>query len=157
MVIGGFCASAMESSALVNDSAQINATMNDSAIQAEHKSSETNNGDTIEGAVLNNSSLFNPVLDSNINQSARNLSTVNDEPRVTVPISDLAKNSPEVAAGASSAQISTELTESYKLGSGLDGLNPFNTEHAKVKSLELGMETKPIRDTSKLFFVCDIV
>jgi hypothetical protein len=107
---------------------------------------------------LNDSTLFNPILDnSTLNQSSRNLSTVNGERSVTVPISDIAKNSPEVAARASSAQISTELAGAYRLGSGLSGLDPFNPKHAKVDSLVLGMKTKPIRDTSKLFFICDIV
>ena len=95
--------------------------------------------------------------DSTINQMAQNLSTVNDKPLVAVPISEIAKIAPEVAAGASSAQASTELEDAYKLGSGVGGLDPFNPKHEEIESLKLGLPIKPMRDTSKLFFVCDIV
>ena len=118
----------------------------------------TNPDNTIVESALNNASLFDAASnDSTINQMAQNLSTVNDKPLVSVPISEIAKIAPEVAAGASSAQASTEREDAYKLGAGVGGLDPFNPKHEEIEGLNLGLPIKPMRDTSKLFFVCDIV
>jgi hypothetical protein len=153
--------SALEGIALVNDSILTNTSSNSSLNitgQGFSLENESIHADTAKEATLNNSMAINLILDnSGLNSSAKNLSTVEDGKFITVPISDIAKNSPEVAARSSSAQVSTELEEAYKLGSASGGLDPFNPPHAKVESLKLDMKTRSLRDTSKLFFVCDIV
>jgi hypothetical protein len=118
----------------------------------------TNPDNISADSALNNASLFDAASnDSIINQTAKNLSIVNNKPLVAVPISEIAGIAPLVAAGASSAQASGKLDQAYKLGSGVGGVDPFNPEHVEIESLKLGLPIKPMRDTSRMFFVCDIV
>lgn len=90
-------------------------------------------------------------------QAAENLSTVNGHPKVVAPISEMAGIAPLVAAGASSAQVASEPAGSFKIGAGVGGIDPFNPAHLEIESLKLGLPIKPMRDTGKMFFVCDIV
>jgi len=90
-------------------------------------------------------------------EGPQNLSTVNGRQISSLPISQMAGVAPLVAAGASSAQVAGEESGSYKIGEVAGGIDVFDPEHAEVKPLELGIETKPIRDVGKMFFVCDIV
>jgi hypothetical protein len=69
----------------------------------------------------------------------------------------MAKTAPEVAAASSSAQVAYAPEGSLKLGSGVGGWDPSSPTHKEVSSQELGMPIKPMRDTEKMFFVCDIV
>ncbi|MGB5099301.1 MAG: hypothetical protein WBN94_01710 [Methanothrix sp.] len=135
-------------------------------------------------ATVNNTTLNNTILDNaaagigsptgqnstQVNDSAdavldigaashasQNLSTVKDKPVVVADIGEMAGVAPLVAAGASSAQAASELAGSFKIGTGAGGLDPFNPKHAEIETLELGIATKPMRDTGKMFFVCDIV
>ena len=89
--------------------------------------------------------------------AAQNLSTVNNKPIVVAPISEMAGVAPLVTAGASSAQAPGDREGSYKIGTGVGGSDPFNPGHLKIATLELDIATKSIRDTGKMFFVCDIV
>jgi hypothetical protein len=91
------------------------------------------------------------------NNTTLNLSTVNGQPVVVAAISELAGVAPLVAAGASSAQVAGEPEGSFKIGTGVGGSDPFNPEHVKVETLKLGIPIKSMRDTGKMFFVCDIV
>lgn len=98
------------------------------------------------------------ALDANVsNRTALNVSTVDKEPLVSAQISEMAKSAPKVAAAASSAQVAYESRGAFKLGSSVGGWDPFNPRHIKVESQKIGMPTKPMRDTEKMFFVCDIV
>jgi hypothetical protein len=128
-------------------------------------------------AIANNTTLNNTTLDNTIEQNstqindsgdaaldigaakhtAQNLSTVNGQPIVVADISEMAGVAPLVAAGASSAQSASGLADSFKIGTGAGGLDPFNPEHVKIDALKLGMPIKSMRDTGKMFFVCDIV
>jgi hypothetical protein len=90
-------------------------------------------------------------------QSLQNLSTVNSQTVTVAPISEMAGAAPLVAAGAASAQVASEPADSYKIGSSVGGIDPFNPKHVDVEPLSLGIATKPMRDTGKMFFVCDIV
>lgn len=89
--------------------------------------------------------------------AAQNLSTVNGHPIVVAPISEMAGIAPLVAAGASSAQSVSEPSGSFKIGTGVGGIDPFKPAHLEVESLKLGLPIKPMRETGKMFFVCDIV
>ena len=89
--------------------------------------------------------------------AAQNLSTVNNKPIVVAPISEMAGVAPLVTAGASSAQAPGDREGAYKIGTGVGGSDPFNPGHLKIATLELDIATKSIRDTGKMFFVCDIV
>jgi hypothetical protein len=109
-----------------------------------------------------NSTQANDSADAALNigaasHTAQNLSTVNGQPVVVADISEMAGVAPLVAAGASSAQVASELAGSFKIGTGVGGSDPFNPEHVEIESLELGIPIKPMRDTGKMFFVCDIV
>jgi hypothetical protein len=122
--------------------------------------------DTLNNTVLNNTALNNStispapdiaVLDIGAAiQTAQNLSTVNGQAPEVAAISDLAGPAPLVAAGASSAQVASE-PGSYKIGTGVGGFDVFNPEHMEVEPLKVGIPIKPMRDTGKMFFVCDIV
>ena len=100
----------------------------------------------------------NEVLDIGAqSHAAKNLSTVNNKPIVVAPISEMAGVAPLVTAGASSAQAPGDREGSYKIGTGVGGSDPFNPGHLKIATLELDIATKSIRDTGKMFFVCNIV
>lgn len=96
-------------------------------------------------------------VDTALNQTSQNLSTVDNTTIIAAPISDMAKKAPEVAAAASSVQVAYAPEGALKLGSGIGGWDPSNPTHREVSSQELGMAVKPMRDTEKMFFVCDIV
>jgi hypothetical protein len=89
--------------------------------------------------------------------TAQNLSTVNGQQIVVAPISELASVAPMVAASASSAQVAGEPEGSFKIGTGAGGSDPFNPGHVEIDALKLGIPIKSMRDTGKMFFVCDIV
>jgi hypothetical protein len=97
------------------------------------------------------------IVDKGLNQTSKNLSTVDNATITVAPISDMAKTAPEVAAASSSAQVAYAPEGALKLGSGIDGWDPSSPTHKEVNSHELGMAIKPMRDTEKMFFVCDIV
>jgi hypothetical protein len=97
------------------------------------------------------------IVDTGLNQTSKNLSTVDNATIVTAPISEMAKQAPEVAAAASSAQVAYAPEGALKLGSGIGGWDPSSPTHKEVKTQELGIPIKPMRDTERMFFVCDIV
>jgi hypothetical protein len=106
--------------------------------------------DAAANATLNNTTLNNTI------QAAQNLSTVNGQPPAVAAISKLASAAPLVAAGASSAQVASQ-PDSYKIGTGVGESHIFNPEHIEIEPLNLGIPIKPMRDTGKMFFVCNIV
>jgi len=108
--------------------------------------------------VLDNASIHEGSLNKTaINQTALNLSTVNNRALDIVPISEIAGVAPEVAAASASSQVTYESDGSIKLGSGVGGWDPFNVKHIDVESQKLDISIKPMRDTGKMFFVCNIV
>ena len=162
MMVTTVAVPAQELNALENIDALNNTTSNayvNITTQNSTPTNVTNPENIVVESAFNNSSLINATAsnESTTSQVAQNLSTVNDKPLFAVPIHEIAKIAPEVAAGASSAQASTEREDAYKLGAGVGGLDPFNPKHEEIESLEVGLPIKPMRDTSKLFFVCDIV
>ncbi len=131
------------------------------AVTAQQTNATANNT-TLNGTIMNNTTIANVPDDATLdieaeNHDAQNLSTVNGKPNLVADISEMAGVAPLVAAGASSAQSASELANSFKIGTGVGGLDPFNPEHLKVESMKLGIPIKPMRDTGKMFFVCDIV
>jgi hypothetical protein len=111
-------------------------------------------------ATANNTTLNNTTAALNIGaaiNTAQNLSTVNGQPVVVANISEMAGVAPLVTAGASSAQSASELAGSFKIGTGVGGSDPFNPQHVEIETLKLGIPIKSMRDTGKMFFVCDIV
>lgn len=131
------------------------------AVTAQQTNATANNT-TLNGTIMNNTTIVNVPEDAALdtgaeNHDAQNLSTVNGKPTVVADISGMAGVAPLVAAGASSAQSAGEVASSFKIGTGVGGLDPFNPEHLKVESLKLGIPIKEMRDTGKMFFVCDIV
>jgi len=131
------------------------------AVNAQETNATANNT-TLNSTILNNTTIANDPADAAINigaesQNAQNLSTVNGQPNVVADISEMAGVAPLVAAGASSAQSPSQIGSSFKIGTGVGGLDPFDPEHMKLESLKLGIPIKEMRDTGKMFFVCDIV
>lgn len=88
---------------------------------------------------------------------ARNLSTASTKSAEVAPISQMAGIAPLVAAGASSIQVARAPEDSFMIGTGVGGIDQFNPEHMEIEPLSLGIPIKPMRDTGKMFFVCDIV
>lgn len=130
----------------------LNSTIDNSTLQ-----NNTTVNDTAPAAAVSSGSPV-PLGDNGASSgSAQNLSTVNGRQISSLPISQMAGIAPLVAAGASSAQVTGEQSGSYKIGEVAGGIDIFNPEHVEVEPLTLGIETKPIRDVGKMFFVCDIV
>jgi hypothetical protein len=138
------------------------------------ESNATANNTTLNNTILDNAAagIANPTGQNStqVNDSAdaalnigaashiaQNLSTVNGQPIVVADISKMAGVAPLVAAGASSAQSAREVAGSFKIGTGVGGLDPFNPEHVVIEPQKLGIPTKAMRDTGKMYFVCDIV
>jgi hypothetical protein len=131
------------------------------AVSAQETDATANNA-TLNSTILNNTTSANDSEDTALNigaaiHTAQNLSTVNGQPIVVADISEMAGVAPMVTAGASSAQSASELAGSFKIGNGVGGRDPFNPEHVKIDTLKLGIPIKAIRDTGKMYFVCDIV
>jgi len=91
------------------------------------------------------------------NATAMNLSTLSDHAPEAVFIDEIAKTAPVVAAFASSAQASSRQEGAFLLGPSIGGLDPFHPSHILIESTKIGMPIKPMRDTGKMVFVCDIV
>ncbi|NMB84624.1 MAG: hypothetical protein A4E44_00423 [Methanosaeta sp. PtaB.Bin018] len=136
------------------------------AVSAQDNNASLNNitksyaamNNTTAGESLIGTSQKIAALDTNAsNKIALNVSTVDKEPLVTAQISEMAKSAPEVAAAASSIQVAYESRRAFKLGSSVGGWDPFNPRHKEVESQRIGMPTKPMQDTEKMVFVCDIV
>jgi hypothetical protein len=140
------------------------------AVQAQENNTSINEtfaNDTLTNATLNTSlnltasniSFENQTALNNTvqNATALNLSTVNDKILDAVPISELAKKAPEVAATASSIQVSSQPEGALLLGPCVGGLDPFHPTHVEIESQKIGMPIKPLRDVGKMVFVCDIV
>ena len=143
------------------------------------ESNATANNTTLNNTTLNNAILENAVVgianpkgqnstpvddsaDAALNigaasSTAQNLSTVNGQPIVVADISEMASVAPMVTAGASSAQSASKLAGSFKIGKGVGGSDPFNPEHVEIETLKLCIPIKAMRDTGKMFFICDIV
>lgn len=131
------------------------------AVTAQETNATANNT-TLNSTILNNTTISKDPADAALNigaesHDAQNLSTVNGKPTVVADISEMAGVAPLVTAGASSAQSASKIASSFKIGTGVGGLDPFNPDHAKLESLKLGIPIKEMRDTGKMFFVCDIV
>ena len=131
------------------------------AVTAQETNATANNA-TLKSTILNNTTTANDSADAALNIGAeshpnQNLSTVNGQPIVVADISEMAGVAPLVAAGASSAQSASEVTGSFKIGTGVGGLDPFNPEHVEIEPQKLGIPIKAMRDTGKMYFVCDIV
>ena len=131
------------------------------AVTAQETNATANNT-TLNSTILNNTTIANDPADAALNIGAeshdtQNLSTVNGQSNVVADISEMAGVAPLVAAGASSAQSPSKIASSFKIGTGVGGLDPFNPEHVMLESLKLGIPIKEMRDTGKMFFVCDIV
>jgi hypothetical protein len=111
---------------------------------------------SIDEAAPGNASRNYAILNTTAaNQTALNLSTINNVTLDAVSITEIAKKAPEVAAGASSIQAPTK--EEGALLIGKDGWDPLHDRHKSIEPSKIGLPIKPIRDTGKMFFVCDIV
>lgn len=88
---------------------------------------------------------------------AKNLSTASITKASVMPISQIAGMAPLVAAGASSIQVADEPADSIRIGTVVDGVNNLKPDHLEIEPLSLGIPIKPMRDTGKMFFVCDLV
>lgn len=149
---------------LTANSTALNASLNASLIIA--PPSVANGNDGIATTALNNTTAIalgnaspkkTVIVDTGLNQTSKNLSTLDNATITVAPISEMAKTAPEVAAAASSVQVAYAPEGALKLGSGVGGWDPSSPTHKEVKTQELGIPIKPMRDTEKMFFVCDIV
>lgn len=120
------------------------------------------NNSTSNSTIMNNTTIATAPAEEAMNlgeesRDSQNLSTVNGKQTTVADISGMAGVAPLVAAGASSAQSPSNIADSFKIGTGVGGQDPFNPKHVQLESLKLGIPIKPMRDTEKMFFVCDIV
>jgi len=139
---------AIQKAAYSNDSLNDTASTNESINKSMNKS--------IDEAAPRNASRNYAVLNTTAaNQTALNLSTINNVTLDAVSITEIAKKAPEVAAGASSIQAPTK--EEGALLIGKDGWDPLHDRHKSIEPSKIGLPIKPLRETGKMFFVCDIV
>jgi hypothetical protein len=122
----------------------------------------TQNNNTLNSTIMNNTTIAAAPAEEAMNvgeesHGSQNLSTVNGKQTTVADISGMAGVAPLVTAGASSAQSPSNIASSFKIGTGVGGLDPFNPKHVQLESLKMGLPIKPMRDTGKMFFVCDIV
>ena len=155
---------ALNASSNSSTNASLNTSLNASLIIAPPSVAYGNDGiattalnNTTAIALGNTSPKKTIIVDTGLNQTSKNLSTVDNATTVVAPISEMAKTAPEVAAAASSVQVAYAPEGALKLGSGVGGWDPSSPTHKEVKTQELGIPIKPMRDTERMFFVCDIV
>ena len=150
---------AMATALAVSDQ-EINATM-DAALN-----SATINSSIIDEAAIaaNNatapaeameSSNISAVNLSSAKEGAQNLSTADST--IVAPISQMALPAPLVAAGASSIQTAASQEGTQKIGAVVNDGNRTVADPSQMEPLDLGLPTKPIKDVSTIFFVCDLV
>ena len=144
-----FAVTAQESNAIANNTTLNNTTLDNASVGIANPTGQnfTQINDSTEAALNIGAA----------SRTAQNLSTVNGQPIVVANISEMAGVAPLVAAGASSAQVAGELASSFKIGTGVGGIDPFNPKHVEIEALKLGIPIKAMRDTGKMFFVCDLV
>jgi len=147
---------AIPKAAYSNDSLNDTALTDESTIGSLNRSIDESMNKSIDEAAPGNASRNYAVLNTTtVNQTALNLSTVNNVALDAVSITEIAKKAPLVAAGASSIQAPTK--EEGALLIGKDGWDPLHDRHKSIEPSKIGLPIKPIRDTGKMFFVCDIV
>jgi len=155
---------AIQKAAYSNDSLNDTASTNESIIESMNKSIDESMNESMDGSVNKsideaaprNASRNYAVLNTTAaNQTALNLSTVNNVTLEAVSIVEIAKKAPEVAAGAASIQAPTKEEGALLIGKG--GWDPLHDRHESIEPNKIGLPIKPLRDTGKMFFVCDIV
>lgn len=133
------------------DAALNNATINSSIID-EAAIAANNATAPAEGVQSSNISAVNL---SRAKEAAQNLSTADSS--IVAPISQMALPAPLVAAGASSIQTAAPQEGSQKIGTVVDDANRTVLDPSQMEPLGLGLPTRPIKDVSTIFFVCDLV
>ena len=93
---------------------------------------------------------------STAKEATQNLSTADSS--IVAPISQMALPAPALAAGASSIQTAAAPQEgSSKIGAVVNDANRTVADPSQMQPLDLGLPTKPVKDVSTIFFVCDLV
>ena len=110
---------------------------------------------TYAGAEAPQSSNNSAINLSRAKEATQNLSTADSS--VVAPISQMALPAPELAAGASSIQSAAPEEGSQKIGTVVNDINRTIPNPSESEPLELGLPTKPVKDVSTIFFVCDLV
>jgi hypothetical protein len=105
-----------------------------------------------EAPQISNNSAINL---STAKEATQNLSTADSS--VVAPISQMALPAPSLAAGASSIQTAAPEEGSQKIGAVVNDINRTIVNPSESEPLELGLPTKPVKDVSTIFFVCDLV
>ncbi len=145
-----------DESAVESVNRSIDESMNKSDDESANQTDDESVNGSIDEAAPRNASRNYAVLNTTAaNQTALNLSTVNNVTLDAVSITEIAKKAPLVAAGASSIQAPTK--EEGALLIGKDGWDPLHDRHKSIEPSRIGLPIKPIRDTGKMFFMCDIV
>ena len=129
--------SAQESNVTV-DAAVNNTTINSTSAGAEAPQSSNNSAINLSRA----------------KEATQNLSTADSS--VVAPISQMALPAPELAAGASSIQTAAPQEGSSKIGAVVNDANRTIADPSQMEPLDLGLPTKPVKDVSTIFFVCDL-
>ena len=110
---------------------------------------------TYAGAEAPQSSNNSAINLSRAKEATQNLSTADSS--VVAPISQMALPAPELAAGASSIQTAAPQEGSSKIGAVVNDANWTIADPSQMEPLDLGLPTKPVKDVSTIFFVCDLV
>ena len=133
------------------DAALNNATINSSIID---EAAIAANNATAPAEAMESSNISAINL-SSAKEGAQNLSTADST--IVAPISQMALPAPLVAAGASSIQTAASQEGTQKIGAVVNDANRTVADPSQMEPLDLGLPTKPIKDVSTIFFVCDLV
>ena len=133
------------------DAALNNATINSSIID---EAAIAANNATAPAEAMESSNISAINL-SSAKEGAQNLSTADST--IVAPISQMALPAPLVAAGASSIQTADPQEGTQKIGAVVNDANRTVADPSQMEPLDLGLPTKPIKDVSTIFFVCDLV
>ena len=133
------------------DAALNNATINSSIID---EAAIAANNATAPAEAMESSNISAVNL-SSAKEATQNLSTADST--IVAPISQMALPAPLVAAGASSIQTAASQEGTQKIGAVVNDANRTVADPSQMEPLNLGLPTKPIKDVSTIFFVCDLV
>jgi hypothetical protein len=156
---------AQETNVALDNTSMNNTTMNNTT------SNSILNLTAINGTDLNNTnsvsapngtSLSEPSANETAMNSAiapQNLTSPANSSAEVKPADNLSENAAENVQAAPAAQEGTLEKNSFTIGTGLQSGKVFVVNgNAKPKqTFEAGIPIKPLRDTSKMYFVCDIV
>ena len=156
---------AQETNVALNNTSMNNTTMNNTTTNSIPNLTAINGTDlnyTNSVSAPNGTSLSEPFANETAMNSAiapQNLTSPANSSAEVEPADNLSENAAENVQAAPAAQEGTLEKNSFTIGTGLQSGKVFvvNGNARPKQTFEAGIPIKSLRDTSKMYFVCDIV